>query len=111
MTQIVNMGELWLDSHVNVLTEQTSQSIRFVGVMGEVFYILVVGADATYSLEAGAFTNAWKEVAKGSLKDNELSVVKIDFYMPYARLKITPVAQPITLNVAAYGYPAVYSSS
>lgn len=88
--------------------ENTSVSGKFVGVQGVVFYMLSSNDYSTYKIEVKV-QDLWVEIAVGTCKTDTLSVVEISFYVPEARIKVTPHSTLVEFRASAYGYPAVFT--
>ena len=110
----VNAGTLWLRKELDTTAEVASPEIQFVGVLGEVFYMRCRNQDCTFRIQVQAFGDQWDDVAEGTLPLGELMVASIEYYMPKARVLVTPkatVLPAVYVDISAYGYPAVYVRS
>jgi hypothetical protein len=106
----VNAGTLWLRKELVSTAPAESPEIQFVGVLGEVFYMRARNQTCTFIIQVQAFGDQWDDVAEGTLLAGELMAVSVEYYMPKARVIVTPVAAPgpVYVDISAYGYPAVY---
>jgi len=106
----VNIVEYWIKKNFVAIGEKTSHRGEFVGIQGVIFFFRAATQDATYIIETRMDPNDdWVTLADGTVPADQLTVIDIDFFIPEARLKITPVAVPMVFSAKAYGYPAVYS--
>lgn len=103
----VNKVLFWDKRRFETAGEKTSTPGSFVGTQGEIFYMISKGAISTYKIEIKVF-DTWEDLAEGTLEQNKLSIVDIDFYIPEARLLVTPKTLDAVVTAMAWGYPAVY---
>ena len=103
----VNKVLFWDKRKFETAGEKTSTPGSFVGVTGEIFYMVSKGAPSTYKIEIKVF-DTWEELAEGTLEQDKLTIVDIDFYIPEARLLVTPKTLDAVITAMAWGYPAVY---
>jgi hypothetical protein len=104
----VNAGTLWLRKELTSTAPAESPEIQFVGVLGEVFYMRARNQTCTFILQVQAFGDQWDDVAEGTLPVGELVAASVEYYMPKARVVITPKVAPVYVDISAYGYPAVF---
>jgi len=111
MTAQVNEIVFWSNRNFTTAGEKTSSAGRFVGIEGVVFYMYSDDVACTYIIEVNA-PGGWRELCEGTIEKAKLTIVDIGFYIPEARLKITPDSPPGTwkLSATAYGYPLVFKS-
>lgn len=103
----VNKILYWNKQQFSTPGEKTSTPGSFTGVRGEIFYMVSKGAASTYKIEIKVFEE-WELLAEGTLEQDKLSIVDIDFFVPEARLKVMPVSLAAVITATAWGYPAVY---
>jgi hypothetical protein len=90
--------------------EKTSTSGIFVGVEGSIFYMYSSDQAGIYRIDVKVsnVVNQWFELAEDTVEAGELAAVKIDFYIPEARIRFAPSVANTYFTAVAYGYPAVY---
>jgi hypothetical protein len=91
-------------------SEKTSRSGIFVGVEGVIFYMYSDSQPGIYNIDikVSSVVNSWFELAEDTIEAGVLAAVKIDFYVPEARIRFTPSSADTRFTAVAYGYPAVY---
>ena len=103
----INKIVYWDKRKFETSGEKTSTPGSFVGVLGEIFYMISKGAPSIYKIEIKVF-ETWELLAEGTLEQDKLAIVDIDFYIPEARLLVTPKTLDAVVTAMAWGYPAVY---
>ena len=106
---MVNTGDLWLNEYLATLDPATTPEVRFIGVLGEVFYLSAEEQDCEYVIQVEAHQGKWRDVASGVIPAGDTEIVQITFLLPKARVVITPKVAQVHVDVSAYGYPAVYA--
>jgi len=106
--QQINEILFWNKMKVTSGNQKTSLTAKFVGVLGEIFYIVSNGAPSIYYVDV-KIADEWEELAKGTAKDGKLTIVDIDFFVPEARLRVVPSGADAFVTAKAGGYPAVFS--
>lgn len=109
----VNAADLLSGENIIKTDAITTKYCVFTSTRGEIFYMLYTGGSAKYVIEVNALLDRWDKIAEGTLEDDKLAVVDIDFYLPKARVIIYPNAgnsfsPENQCWVSTYGYPAVF---
>jgi len=91
------------------LGQKTSAAGRFIGVTGSIFYLLAEGDDVIYEIEIFVDPDmGWQSLTKGTASKDRMKAIDVDYYIPMARVKVTPTTLSSVITVKAYGYPSVY---
>jgi len=106
--QQVNEILFWNKRKFTSTTEKTSLTGKFVGVLGEIFYLVSKNDAGLYRIDIRV-GDEWEELAEGTCKQDKLTIVDIDFFVPEARVRFTPKSLDCVVTVKAWGYPAVFS--
>jgi len=106
----VNDITFFNNQNFTTINEKTSRSGIFVGVEGAIFYMYSDTEPGIYRIDVKVsdVVDQWFELAEDTIEADTLAAVKIDFYVPEARIRFTPSAVNTHFTAVAYGYPAVY---
>lgn len=103
----VNEILFWKNRTFTSTTEKTSLSGRFVGVLGEIFYIISKNSSGIYRIDIKV-ADDWEELAEGTCLEDRLTIVDVNFFVPEARIRFTPTLITASLTAKAWGYPSVF---
>lgn len=105
----INKADLFSSFLCEAAVEYTSEdACLFRGVQGEIFFLLSKDHDSTYAIDIRV-GGEWQQLAEGTLAKDELMIVDIAFYIPEARVRVTPSAINARLTVETFGYPTVFT--
>ncbi len=91
------------------LGEKTSAAGLFVGVQGEIFYLFSEADNSDYIIEIKFDKDlSWVSLIEGTVKAGILTIIDVDFFIPAARIKVTPKSTAVVFTAKTFGYPAVF---
>lgn len=91
------------------ISQKTSSLGRFIGVTGTIFYLLSEGDDCIYEIEILVDKDmGWQSLTKGTATKDKMKAIDVDYFIPQARIKVTPKSTDSIFTAKAFGYPAVY---
>ena len=89
--------------------EKTSLAGLFIGVQGSIFYLLSEADSSEYVIEIRFDEDVgWIPLVEGTAKAGILTIIDVDFFIPEARIKVTPKTDAVVFTAKAFGYPAVF---